>query len=300
MNNLVVIRIASSGLGNLLFQLSAAETVAQRTGAEIKLDLDGAIGDQLYSERTGVIEKVLKLARMYGFSVDPATRADIWAVRGGWQGQNKLTRWLARTQTRLGLQRSTYFKEMSAFTYDDRFDTLRAPAYIDGYLINPRHFSAAMGQRTCAGSLDEFADLIAAIGAGNSVSIHVRRGDYVQLDVYPVYGMDYIAAAARLVEERAGEGEYFLFTDDVEWAQREIKLPGRRLTVVSERTRAAWQDLELMRLCKHNIISNSTFSWWAAFRNAHPGKVVVMPRHWHDNLDEAAAAGLAQPGWLVI
>jgi hypothetical protein len=287
MENLVVIRIASSGLGNLLFQLCGAEEVARRSGAVLRLDLDGVSGDQLTSVSSGAADKVLAIA-------------EIWKTRGGWRGKSKLTRWLARLQVRLGLVRSGYFGTQSAYTYDERFNALRAPAYLDGYLINPRYFSAAVGDRVCAGDLSEFADLADAIGACNSVSIHVRRGDYCQLPGYPVYGIEYVAEAARLIEARAGDGEYFLFTDDVDWAKREIQLPGRKITLVSARTRAAWQDLELMRLCRHNIISNSTFSWWAGFRNANPDKVVVMPRHWHDKLDGAAAADLAQPGWLHI
>lgn len=300
MSNTVVLRVASSGLGNLLFQLCSAEAVARKTGAVLKLDLDGVAGDQLHTERAGAREKVLSLARQYGFQVEPATATDIWATRGGWQGRHKLTRWLARTQVRLGLHRRTYFKEASAFGYDERFEELRAPVYLDGYFINPRYFASDIGQQPCVGNLNDYADLMADIERGNSISIHIRRGDYCQLDVYPVYGMDYVRTAAQVIEDRAGHGEYFVFTDDVEWAKREVRLPDRRMTLVSDRTRAAWQDLELMSRCKHNIISNSTFSWWAAYRNSNSNKLVVMPKCWHNNFDQADVKDLAQEGWSVI
>ena len=300
MRNIVVLRVASAGLGNLLFQLCSAETVARRTGASVKLDLDGVSGDQLSSPRAGAGVKVLALARLYGFDVEMASAADIWVTRGGWQGRSKLTRLLARTQARLGWQRASYFKEASPFGYDERFDGLRAPVYLDGYFLNPNLFPARIGQRPCNGSLDEYADIIDRIGSSNSVSIHVRRGDYCQLDEYPVYGLKYVTAAAKMIEARSGAGDYFVFTDDVCWARSEIRLADRRITLVSERTLAAWQDLELMSRCKHNIISNSTFSWWAAFRNANTAKQVVMPGHWHNNFENADVESFALDGWLVI
>jgi hypothetical protein len=248
----------------------------------------------------GSAEKVMKMAALYGFTAEKANAIDIWLTRGGWVGKNKVTRFLARQQVRSGLLRRTYVLERAPFSYDNRFEELRAPAYIDGYLINPKYFSYELGQRSFLGNLDEFADLAALIRETNSVSIHIRRGDYVNLEEYPKYGVEYVLKAIELIEERIGEGQYFVFTDDVDWVSSELKVIKRKFIIVSARTREAWDDMELMRLCKHNIISNSTFSWWGAFLNSNLDKIVIMPKVWHKQLDISLKLGLQMPGWLVI
>jgi hypothetical protein len=300
MENIVVLRVASSGLGNLLFQLNCAEKVARRTGAKVKLDLQGLVGDELHSDKTGAGEKVLDMAKLYGFQVEQATIRDIWVTRGGWQGRYKLTRLLAKIQMKLGCLRRSYFKEDNSERFDPEVDSLSAPIYLDGYFISSRYLGEDIGRQSCTSNLFKYTDLINEINNTNSISIHIRRGDYCQLDDYPVYGMDYVRAASKLVEEKTGAGKYFVFTNDIDWARRECKLLEREVVLVSEMTGPAWEDLELMSLCKHNIISNSTFSWWAGYRNRNPNRVVVMPKYWHKAFDENFAENLELIGAVKI
>ncbi len=115
-------------------------------------------------------------------------------------------------------------------------------------------------------------------------SIHVRRGDYLLYpDKHPVVTMDYLVSATSRMEANHGVNRFLVFSDDIEWCrnsftwlQKEIRSTSHWTFEYSE-GRTEREDLELMSCCEHNIISNSTYSWWAAYLNQNPNKVVVSP-----------------------
>lgn len=110
-----------------------------------------------------------------------------------------------------------------------------------------------------------------------SVSIHVRRGDYLKNpDVYPQLDADYYSRALEIVKEAAPNPEIFCFSDDIEWCRENLKFDN--MTFVDWNLGYDnYKDMQLMSLCKHNITANSTFSAWAAWLNANPDKKVVCP-----------------------
>ena len=119
-----------------------------------------------------------------------------------------------------------------------------------------------------------------------SVSVHVRRGDYVpapgQGSVFANCSPDYYWRAAMLIAERTeSELEFFLFSDDPKWALENIKLPGKTHVIDHNGTLTAHEDMRMMAACKHNIIANSTFSWWGGWLNPNPSKIVVAPKTWY-------------------
>ena len=109
-----------------------------------------------------------------------------------------------------------------------------------------------------------------------SVSIHVRRGDYLGLDpnLFPIQPLRYYFEALEHVK-----GDLFIFSDDIPWCKENLKKEyfSRPITFVNL---VDYLDLELMRSCTHNIICASSFSWWAAMLNNNPNKVVVAPTQW--------------------
>ena len=125
----------------------------------------------------------------------------------------------------------------------------------------------------------------------NSVSIHVRRSDYLTEQNMKVYGNicteKYYKAAVAYMETSLTEPHYFVFTDDVEWAKRFFI--GEKYTIVDRyREKDSYVDMFLMSRCKHNIIANSSFSWWGAWLNENPDKIVVSPNKWMNNHEEVA------------
>ena len=100
----------------------------------------------------------------------------------------------------------------------------------------------------------------------NTVSIHVRRGDYLQLPDFPVLPLGYYQEALKRVE-----GDVYIFSDDMDWCSHNFK--GVQFVHLNE-----YLDFELMKLCKHNILSRSSFGWWAAYLNSNPNQIVVVPK----------------------
>lgn len=121
-----------------------------------------------------------------------------------------------------------------------------------------------------------------------SLSIHVRRGDYTRPETLAFHGLcgpEYYYKAMEIMTKRTTVEQVFIFSDDSDWAEQQLKfqLPTR---YISHNTgKNSFEDMRLMSLCKHNIIANSSFSWWAAWLNTHTHKTVIAPKAWIANKD---------------
>ena len=113
---------------------------------------------------------------------------------------------------------------------------------------------------------------------GETLSIHVRRGDYVNLpNHHPLADMDYYKSAIDHILGKVAITKYVVFSDDINWC---INTFGYDDNIVYISDEADFIDLYIMSLCKHNIIANSTFSWWGAWLNDNDSKIVVAPDKW--------------------
>lgn len=120
----------------------------------------------------------------------------------------------------------------------------------------------------------------------NICSLHVRRGDYLNLSHYHLnLTMDYYKQS---IEFMGRDREYLIFSDDIEWCKREFNF---LKNVSFSEARQDWQDLILMSICRDNIIANSSFSWWGAWLNQNPKSIKIAPKKWfasgnkHDIID---------------
>lgn len=147
---------------------------------------------------------------------------------------------------------------------------------IRNVLLNELKPAAQPGARTL--------ELMKAAAEGRSVAIHVRRGDYVSnahtLEFHGLCDMDYYQKAIAMIEARVEQPVYFVFSDDIDWAKEHIRPGG--IVYYSDHTdaHAAWEDLMIMKSCSHNIIANSTFSWWGAWLGEQPDKTILAPAKW--------------------
>lgn len=140
------------------------------------------------------------------------------------------------------------------------------------------------------------------IAAGDSVAVHVRRGDYASdpktAAVHGVLPASYYAAAAERLCAAVAAPRFFVFSDDPAAAEAMLRLPRESSVVVCPAGTPDSESLRLMTLCRHAIIANSTFSWWGAWLAARAGQVVVAPRHWFRSRE--TPAGLIPPGWILV
>lgn len=120
------------------------------------------------------------------------------------------------------------------------------------------------------------------LAAADAVAVHVRRGDYTKPvnRQFAIQSPAYYAEAARVVRERTGAADFYVFTDDPAWARTQLDLPGRASIVSGEPGMTPIDDFTLMRKARHFVISNSTFSWWTAWLGERPGGCIVAPSTW--------------------
>jgi hypothetical protein len=128
-----------------------------------------------------------------------------------------------------------------------------------------------------------------------SCSLHVRRTDYVhQQSHHPMLSMDYYERAMRLVSESTGVSRFVVFSDDPKWCRENLK--GDLCFVEGNRN---IEDIFLMSMCSHHIIANSSFSWWGAWLNPNPNKLVVAPSLWFGpDLKQHDTTGVTPKSWI--
>ncbi|RYD62781.1 MAG: alpha-1,2-fucosyltransferase, partial [Verrucomicrobiaceae bacterium] len=142
------------------------------------------------------------------------------------------------------------------------------------------------------------------ISAANSVAVHVRRGDYVSNSKAQAFhgtlSPDWYTRAKTEIERRiSGRPTYFVFSDDAQWARRNLDSFAEAVFIPPPSDGGDAQDLHLMALCKHQIIANSSFSWWGAWLNKHQDKCVVAPRSWFRS-PRIDTSDLIPSDWLRI
>ena len=136
-----------------------------------------------------------------------------------------------------------------------------------------------------------------AIRGCRSVSIHVRRGDYVQLsDTMGLCSMDYYRTSMRFMREREKSPKFFIFSDDINWAKQAFANE-HDCKFIDETWDNSLCDMALMAACDHNIIANSTYSWWGAWLNQNPEKIVIAPSKW---LATGARTDIVPDSWMRI
>lgn len=133
-----------------------------------------------------------------------------------------------------------------------------------------------------------------------SVSVHIRRGDYVKnlasMEAHGICSKDYYAKSIQYIQEQIGaDAHFYVFTDDSEWVKKEMNWKAN-ITHVDDQK--AIHDFHLMSMCRHNIIANSTFSWWSAWLNPNPDKIVIIPKQWTPTA-QTVKIDLAPKTWLV-
>jgi hypothetical protein len=133
----------------------------------------------------------------------------------------------------------------------------------------------------------------------SAVSLHVRRGDYTTLSDNPVLGPGYYHEAAARIAAQVRDPVFFIFSDTPDWARQALDLKHPTVFVEGNSEDDAMQDLRLMTACRHHIIANSSFSWWAAWLSNAPEKRVMAPRYWMMRPDTYYPQ-LFLPGWDVI
>ena len=186
------------------------------------------------------------------------------------------------------------FNETANFRYDAGVYQTAANMYYDGYWQNEKYFSRFESKIRHDFTFQHAptglnAELVRHIQASRAVAIHVRRGDYVTNSqtnqIHGTCSPDYYREAVSLLAQRIPNPTLFVFSDEPEWVKQHLSFGSFPTVYISHNKGSdSYQDLRLMSLCQHNIIANSSFSWWGAWLNANPDKLVVAPRQWYQGV----------------
>lgn len=178
------------------------------------------------------------------------------------------------------VQEEIYYK------YEEKFLTIPPPAYFRGYFQCEKYYREIRPVL-----LEDFKlikplnkqnlQIFEKIKNTNSISLHIRRCDYLKSSRWGVLDLDFYKKAVQIIQDQNNaEPTLFIFSDDINWAKNNMKFKQETVYVDVNSGKQGYFDLELMKNCKHNIIANSSFSWWGGWLNKNPYKIVIAPRPW--------------------
>ncbi|WP_265943729.1 alpha-1,2-fucosyltransferase [Dechloromonas sp. A34] len=264
-----------------MFQYAAGLAMALRHGAELRFDLDWFDAFQLHQG--------LELPRVFGLELPLATAINKRRVLG-LLSEPRLRHLVSRRSLRF--LRPSRFAIEPHFHFWPQFTHLPDDVYLDGYWQSERYFSSSAQQIREAFRITSPLDasnaaLAQQIDATTSVSVHVRRGDFARNpEVSRVHGVDlreYYWKAIEAIGRRLNKPHYFIFSDEPEWVRGHLDIAAPWTVVDHNSGVNSYRDMQLMSLCRHHVIANSTFSWWGAWLNPRPDKIVVAPCQWFAN-----------------
>lgn len=273
----VVVKI-NGGLGNQLFQYATGRSLADRTGAELFLDLS------FFDLPPGA-----HTARPFELDVFKPryTRADADHFAPYYRIRDNS--WLLRLNRAFPTMQQRRWISERSFRFDPAVLTLKGNIYLDGHWQSERYFidheqelRRDLQFAEALSSADQ--DLVERMNGSTAVSLHVRRGDYVTHAAANTFhglcGPDYYARAMAFVLERQADATFFIFSDDLPWAKENLPALAPMVFVEHDQQQRDHRDMQLMTHGRHHIIANSSFSWWGAWLNPHPDKLVVAPQRW--------------------
>ncbi|AUD00507.1 alpha-1,2-fucosyltransferase [Spirosoma pollinicola] len=290
----MVIGRITSGLGNQLFQYAAARHLALKNKTALYLDLS---------------------YYLYEYSTDTVRPFKLGQFAVPYKLLQKSPMEYVSKATKLLPNRSLppifLFLKEKQFHFDNSVIQARANCItLEGFWQSEAYFrdSADTIRRELtlnsipSPEFEQYQQLIA--NTPTPVSIHIRRGDYVNhpefSKTFGFVGIDYYKQALQELNARHENARLFVFSDDHEWVHQNLALPDDTVFVQNTGPNADVADMMLMSHCRHHIIANSSFSWWGAWLNPNPAKLVISPRQWYKQQPTWNTKDLLPATWLAL
>jgi len=268
----------TAGLGNQLFQYAHAKALSIKLDQELLFDLR-------FFERWK--DDIYRLHR-FNTIVNSADQSDIARLKR----QLKKPDIYRKIIRRLGF---SPYKNTKYHFENERLDHISIDElkgykdlYVSGYFGDRKYFAGIEEIIRKEFTLKEPLNIanqkiLDQIKKTNSVSLHIRRGDYVGNAFFAEIPLDYYRKSIHHIETLYPGSTCFIFSDDIPWAREHLIMSQECVYVDINDSSTDYMDLMLMAACKHNIIANSTFSWWGAWLNSNPEKIVIAPKIWFNN-----------------
>lgn len=301
----MVIVLLKGGLGNQLFQYAMGRRIAVDNNLPLKLDVEAGFKNDFYKRSYGL--------KHFNILEDFATQKEVKRAR------RIQSRGIIGKLIRLANRFRPYYKryvinERNYHEYDINILRQYTEVYFNGYWQTEKYFKSIeeiiRKEFTVKYPLEGLNLKISnEIVKTNSVSLHIRRNHGIstngKVDSFAVkqHGtipIDYYCSAVKYLSSKYNNLDFFVFTDNPEWTNNNLKLSyPHTLVMHNNKNNKDYEELRLMSLCKHQIIANSTFSWWAAWLNSNPDKIVIAPKNWFANAD-FDTSDLIPKEWIKI
>ena len=275
---MLIIRL-SGGLGNQMFQYALYKSL-KLSSKLVKLDLS-------YFDNYAV-HQGYELEKVFSLKPDIASKKEI----------KKFINWKNYFYNKIFRYKKNILEDTNRF--NKKVFNMKY-AYFDGTWISEKYFYNFRDEiknefNFLPTHLNKNLKILKSIENSNSIAIHVRKKDYKKSYEHNVCFADYYLKSIEYFKKIVKNPTFFIFTDDQIWV--ETNLDTKKMNIISEnKNENSYLDMMLMSKCKHNIISNSTFSWWSAYLNSNPQKIVLTPFIWFRSKDHC---DMTPDNWIKI
>jgi len=289
------------GLGNQMFQYACGKSVASRLGVELKLDVS-LVQDR--AERKNFTYRDYELG-VFKIKEEIATIEEVRQyIPNLWNSKLYLKQLYKLKRFFNG---NSFYNEKLKFIYNKDIEQVKDNTYLYGYFQTEIYFKTLRNELLQIFRIQQEIDLInssliSQMKSENSISIHVRRGDYLNSPFEILDIQNYYQKAIEFIQKEINSPVFYIFTNDYLWVEKNFELLNIKKTIVKINSdNQSYLDMILMSNCKHNICANSSFSWWGAWLNTNPSKIVIAPDRWFKNAEYVnSISDLLPKGWITI
>jgi hypothetical protein len=271
---MIIVKL-KGGLGNQLFQYTVGRALAEIHKTELKLDISLFVNYEFHDYSM----------KPFNIQENIASNDEIESLKSR---KLSVVQRLINKFLPAGLKFVPGYLTEKHFDFDPQILKLKNDVYLDGYWQSEKYF-ADIGEivrreftiKTLPEGKNQ--EVKESILSSESVSLHVRRGTYLLPQFNSVLEpcpLVYYEKCVKYISGIVDKPHFFIFSDDPEWVRENLILPYQSTYVDFNDGKNDFEDLRLMSLCKHNIIANSTFSWWGAWLNSNSKKIVLAPAKW--------------------
>ena len=290
---MIIVKV-TGGLGNQMFQYALYKSLKIK-GNDVRLDPTSYYN--VKKEHNGY-----ELEKVFDIHPNNAKQSEIDKF-----DENNIN--ILRRIKRKLLGDTKFIYDTNEYVFNENLYKLKN-SYLNGYWQSINYFkdieSELREDFTFKNELDiKNLEILNEIENSNSVSVHIRRGDYMSPQNFKIYGNiateEYYKESIRIIEEKIENPTFFVFSNDMEWVKENIKINSKAFYIDINSGDDSYKDMQLMSNCKHNIIANSSFSWWGAWLNNNKNKIVIAPQKWinRDNVNSDKIE-LFYDNWILL
>jgi len=297
----MVIVTLGGGLGNQLFQYSIGRLLAIKNKTTLKLYISNFKyeNNRCYKLNCFDIKEVF------------ATEEEVEKLIHIYYSNSLYARIYKKIHQNKPKHKRNYFIEKDYYLYEPELMKISSDVLLEGFWQHYKYYENFPPQILQELTLKEefkptsINNIINNIEQENSsVSIHIRRGDYVSdsnnLNFFGTLPMQYYYDAVNYINKNIQTPKFYIFSDDLNWVKDNFKINAPITFVDIEGGTKDYLELDAMSKCRHNIIANSSFSWWGAFLNKNTDKIIIAPKSWVVREDINKDIQIQFPEWIKL